>query len=96
MPITYFDAFTKDGIVHVHTKYFTARYLDSGIGEGLFVSLKATVEYMNVKDWMTKMIGFGCEKARANMAEGGLNGILKNDFTWILYFGAWVIILNSL
>ena len=38
--ITYFDAFAKDGVVHIRTKIFTARHLDSGTGEGLFVSLK--------------------------------------------------------
>ena len=38
--ITYFDAFAKDGVVHIPTKVFTARHLDSGTGEGLFVSLK--------------------------------------------------------
>ena len=38
--ITYFDAFAKDGIVHIRTKVFTARHLDSGADEGLFVSIK--------------------------------------------------------
>ena len=38
--ITYFDAFSKDGVVHIQTKVFTARHLDSGTGGGLFVSLK--------------------------------------------------------
>ena len=38
--ITYFDAFAKDGVVHIRTKDFTARHLDSGTGEGLFISLK--------------------------------------------------------
>ena len=38
--ITCFDAFAKDGVVHLRTKVFTARHLDSGTGEGLFVSLK--------------------------------------------------------
>ena len=38
--IIYFDAFAKDGVVHIQTKGFTARHLDSGTGEDLFVSLK--------------------------------------------------------
>ena len=38
--ITYFDGFAKDGVVHIRSKVFTARHLDSGTGEGLFVSLK--------------------------------------------------------
>ena len=84
--ITYFDAFSKDGIVHVRTKFFTSRHLDSGAGEGLFVSLKAEVDYMNVENCRTKMIGFGCDGGRANRAEGGLNGILKKEFPWIFLF----------
>ena len=27
----------------------------------------------------TKMIGFGCDGASANMAEGGLNGLLRGQ-----------------
>ena len=38
--ITYFYAFAKDGIVHIRINVFTARHLDSGTGEDLFVSLK--------------------------------------------------------
>ena len=38
--ITYFDVFSKDGVVDIRTKVFTARHLDSGTGEGLFISLK--------------------------------------------------------
>ena len=34
--ITYFDAFAKDGVVHIRTKVFIARYLDSGTSKGLF------------------------------------------------------------
>ena len=52
----FFYAFAKDSIVHILTKVFTARHLDSGTGEALFVS-QGAVEYMNVEDWRTKMIG---------------------------------------
>ena len=38
--ITYFEIFAKDGVVHIQSKVFTARHVDSGTGEGLFVSLK--------------------------------------------------------
>ena len=38
--ITYFEAFAKDGVVDIQAKVLTARHLDSGTGEGLFVSLK--------------------------------------------------------
>ena len=40
-----FDAFAKDGIVHICTKLFSARHLSSGTGVGLFASLKAAVEH---------------------------------------------------
>ena len=56
--INYFDAFAKDGVVHIRTNVFTARHLDSGTGESLFVSLKEQLnKYMNVEDWRTKIIG---------------------------------------
>ena len=84
--IIYFDACAKDGIVHMRTKFFSARHLSSGTGVGFFASLKAAVEHMNVEDWRTKMIGFGCDGASANMAQGGLNGLLKNEFPWIFVF----------
>lgn len=32
-------------MVHVRTKFFSARHLSSGAGDGLFASLKAAVEY---------------------------------------------------
>ena len=81
-----FDAFAKDGIVLMRTLFFSARHLSSDTGVGLFASLKAAVEHMNVEDWRTKMIGFGCDGASVNMAEDGLNGLLKNEFPWIFVF----------
>ncbi len=84
--ILYFDALTEDGIVHVRSKFFSARHLGSGTGEGLFESLKTAVEYMDVVDRKTKMIGFGCDGASANMADGGLKGLLKREFPWIFVF----------
>ena len=32
------------------------------------------------------MIGFDCDGASANMAEGGLKGLLKKEFPWIFVF----------
>ena len=33
---------------------------------------------MRLEDWKTKIIGFGCDGASANMAEGGLKGLLRS------------------
>ena len=32
---------------------------------------------MNITDWKTKLTGFGCDVASANMAEGGLRGPIE-------------------
>ena len=32
-----------------------------------------------VDNWKTKMIGFGCDGTNANMAEGGLRGLLVSE-----------------
>ena len=82
--ILYFDAFASDCKVHVRSKFFASRHLGSGTGEGLFESLKTAVEYVGVDDWKTKLIGFGCDGASANMAEGG--GLLQANFPWIFVF----------
>ena len=84
--ILYFNAFAKDGTVHVCSKFFSARHLSSGTGAGLFESLKEAIEYMHIEEWKTKMIGFGCDGASANMAMGGLRGQLQSEFPWIFVF----------
>ena len=84
--ILHFDAFSKDGAIHVRNSFFCIRHISSGTGEGLFECLKAALEYVNVDVWRTKMIGFGCDGASANMAEGGLKGLLKKEFPWIFVF----------
>ena len=41
---------------------------------------------MHIEEWKTKMIGFGCDGASANMAMGGLRGQLQSEFPWIFVF----------
>ena len=59
--ILHFDPFAKDGMVHVHNGFFSTRRLSSGSGDGLFECLKGASEYVNVDEWRTKMIGYGCD-----------------------------------
>lgn len=82
----HFDPFSTDGEVHVRNTFFCARHLKSGTGEGLFESFERAMQYMKVDDWKTKMVGFGCDGATANIAEGGLKGILTQEVPWILMF----------
>ena len=44
------------------------QYLRSGTAQGLLESLKRAVQYMRLEDWKTKIIGFGCDAASANVA----------------------------
>ena len=39
---------------------------------------------MNVEDWKTKMVGFGCDGASV---KGGLMGLLKQELPCVLVFG---------
>ena len=82
----HFDPFSTDGKVHVRNTFFSARYLKSGTGEGFYESFERAMQYMEIDDWKTKMIGFGCDGASANIAEGGLKGILTREVPWIFMF----------
>lgn len=84
--VIYFDPYATDGIVHVRSAFLSARYLESGTGEGLYASFESAMKYMEISDWKTKLIGFGCDGASANIAEGGLYGILKKEVPWIFMF----------
>ena len=84
--VSYFDAIYVDGKVHVRNKFFCVQHLKGGTGRGLFESVCKATQYMNITDWKTKMIGFGCDGASANMAEGGLRGLLRSEFPWICMF----------
>ena len=56
--------------------------------EGLFVCLKAGLDYMGVSDWEKKPIVFGCARARVNMGAHGLRGFLQASMPWIVFLGA--------
>ena len=76
----------SDCKVHVRSTFLSARYLKSGTGEGLYESFDRAMQYMEIDDWKVKMIGFGCDGASANIAEGGLKGILTREVPWIFMF----------
>ena len=84
--VLHFDPYSKDGKVHVRGLFFTVRHLSSGTGQGLFDCMKRAVEYMGVKNWETKLIGFGCDGTNANIADGGLKGYLKDAVPWVIVF----------
>ena len=82
--VLFFDPFSTDGMVHICNSYFTLRHLESGTAHGLFASFRRAVEYMNMDDWRSKMIGFGCDGTNANMAAGGLRGLLESELPWVV------------
>ena len=81
-----FDPFSTDGKVHVRNTFLSAWYLKSETGEGLYESFERAKQYMDIDNWKTKMIGFGCDGVSANIAEGGLRGILTREVPWIFMF----------
>ncbi len=44
------------------------------------------VQYMGTMNWKTKMIGFGCDGTNANIADGGLKGLLTETLPWVVVF----------
>ena len=36
--------------------------------------------------WKTKTIGFGCDGTNANIAQGGLRGLLSHEMPWVFVF----------
>lgn len=55
----FFDPYADDGKVHVHSKFFAVRQPKDGTAAGLYESLVRAFDYMDVKDWKDKLIGFG-------------------------------------
>ena len=84
--VLHFDPYSKDGTVHIRDSFFTVRHLSSGTGQGLFDCVEKAVKYMGADDWKTKLIGFGCDGTNANMADGGLKGMLKKAVPWVIVF----------
>ena len=41
------------------------------------------MEYMKLEAWKTKMIGLGCDGTNANIADGGLKGLLQREVPWV-------------
>ena len=74
-----FDPLSSDGKVHVRSTFLSTRYLKSGTGEGLYESFNRAMQHMEIDDWNARTIGFGCDGASANIAEGGLKGILTRE-----------------
>ena len=65
------------------TVFFCVRHLSSGTGTGLFDCFEKAMEYMKLEAWKTKMIGLGCDGTNANIADGGLKGLLQREVPWV-------------
>ena len=82
--VLYFDPSAADGVVHVRNSFFAVKHLHCSTSLGLFESFKGAVEYMEIKKWKSRMIGFGCDGTNANIAAGGLH--LTHEMPWIFVF----------
>ena len=88
--VLHFDPSSNDGKVHIHDSFFTVKHLSSGTGWSLFNCVQKAVEYMGADDWEAKLIGFVCDGTNANMADGGLNGFLKDAVPWVIV--SWCLV----
>lgn len=84
--VVYFDPLSSDGQVHVRNRFFCVRHLSSGTGTGLFDCFEKAMEYMKLEAWKTKMIDLGCDGTNANIADGGLKGLLQCEVPWVCVF----------
>jgi len=82
--IVYFDSECDDGMVHVRDRFFTTRFLQHATAEGLYDAYTNAMRYMGLEESKSKMIGFGCDGTNANIADGGLKGLLTRDFPWLV------------
>ena len=82
----YCDLRAADGRVHVRSKFFSVRRPAKANAEGLFVCLKAGLDYVGVSDWEKKLIGFGCDGASVNMGAPGLREFLQASMPCIVFF----------
>lgn len=80
----YFDSSGSDGKIHVRSKLFTVRQPEGCNAKLLFECFKAAMNYVDVVDWQSKLIGFGCDGANVNIAAGGLRGYLTQSVPWIV------------
>ena len=81
----YCDPRAADGRVHVRSQKCFGQTPCRANAEGLFVCLKAGLDYMGVSDWEKKLIGFGCDGASVNMGACGLRGFLQASMPWIFF-----------
>lgn len=82
--VLYLDHSGSDGRVHVCSKLFAVRQPKSGDAEGLFKCFEAAMSYVDIPDWTSKLVGFGCDGASVNIAAGGLRGHLEESVTWVV------------
>ena len=76
----HFDPTSSDGEVCIRNRFIAVRHLSSATAQGLFDSFKRVVQYMQMDEWKTKMIGLGCDGTNANTAQGGLRGLLTDEY----------------
>jgi hypothetical protein len=82
--VLYFDSQldSPDRKVRVRDRFLTVRHLVAGTGVGLFKCLERALDYMNVENWRSRLIGLGCDGTNANVADRGLKGHLQKDVPW--------------
>ena len=61
--VLYFDAHTKDGAVHVQSRFLTVRRPQHSDASGLYECFVRALMYAGVTGWENKLVGFGCDGA---------------------------------
>ena len=88
--VLYFDPYSKDGIVRVHSKFLSVRQPSSGNAAGLYESFSRALSHVGIVDWQQKLMGFGCDGASVNMGANALCSLLEQVVPWVICF--WCLI----
>ena len=73
----YFNPTSENGKVCVCGKLLSVRQPASANADGLYKCLMRGLARVNVEDWESKSVGFGCDGASVNLAGNGLRGRLE-------------------
>ena len=80
----YFNPTSENGKVCVCGKLLSVRQPARANADGLYKCLMRGLARVNVEDWESKLVGFGCDGASVNLAGNGLRGRLEEVCPWVV------------
>lgn len=82
----YFDPHATDGKIHVWDKFLTVQQPTSATAARLFECFTRALGHMDITDWKSKLIRFGCDSTSVNIGAHGLRGYIEESVLWVIFF----------